>query len=141
MREINGCMVKGLGILKFSMAFLLMIIIFCSFLFAQKAAVKQLSTQSAAKNTADGQCRRRLRAVLYPFIPAKTEFFSTVETLFEAQNPNIDLEIVDLSENYYNTKKPKNIVDANADVYEIDSVFLYDFVNGKRIQEIGRAHV
>lgn len=77
-----------------------------------------------------------MQAVLYPFIPAKTEFFAQVEQLFEARNPGIDLQVIDLSENYYNTKKPKNIIDTNADVYEIDSVFLYDFVKNNRIQQL-----
>jgi thiamine pyridinylase len=77
-----------------------------------------------------------LRAALYPFIPRKAEFFDEVERAFEAKHPGIDLQIVDLGNNYYDPTEPDSITSAKADVYELDSVFLYDFVKGKRIQEL-----
>src|SRR6266849_1998160 len=89
-----------------------------------------------------GAQRRHLRVVLYPFIPEFTYAAETVKRLFEAENPNIELSVLDLSANYYAPPKagappdPTYIGDVQADVYELDSVFLADFVNGKKIQAL-----
>lgn len=99
------------------------------------ASCEQALSQSSAQ-------RRHLRVVLYPFIPEFTYAAETVKRLFEAENPNIELSLVDLSANYYAPPKagaapdPTYIGDAQADVYELDSVFLADFVNGKKIQAL-----
>lgn len=86
--------------------------------------------------------RRHLRVVLYPFIPEFTYVAETVKRLFEAENPKVELTILDLSSNYYAPPKeneppnPTYIGDAETDVYELDSVFLADFVNQKKIQAL-----
>lgn len=134
MKRFDRNFIKRLKNWSFLITSLFIVVGFCSPAFAQKEAVKD---PQISKTQSGDQCNRRvLRAVLYPFIPAKTEFFAQIEQLFEARNDKIDLQIVDLSENYYNTKKPKNIIETNADIYEIDSVFLYDFVKNKRIQQL-----
>lgn len=40
-----------------------------------------------------------LKVVLYPFVPAKDAYFRQIEADFEKQNPQIDLQIIDLSAN------------------------------------------
>jgi len=89
-----------------------------------------------------GAQRHQLRVVLYPFIPEFPYAAETVKRLFEAENPNIDLNILDLSANYYAPPKAGDppdktyIGDVQTDVYELDSVFLADFVNGKKVQAL-----
>lgn len=89
-----------------------------------------------------GNQRRHLRVALYPFIPEFTYAAETVKRLFEAENPKIELTILDLSGNYYAPPKdgappdPTYIGGVATDVYELDSVFLADFVKGNRIQPL-----
>lgn len=90
--------------------------------------------QSATETNSEP--RRRLRVVLYPYIPAKHEFFNMVEHAFECAEPQVDLEIIDLTDSYYDTENPKGLKAEKADIYEIDSIFLQDFVQGGRIQEL-----
>jgi thiamine pyridinylase len=59
-----------------------------------------------------------------------------VKSQFEASHPDIQLEIVDLSDNYYGPFAAQYIGCGDADVYELDSVFLYDFAVNKKIQEL-----
>jgi thiamine pyridinylase len=64
-----------------------------------------------------------------------------VKRLYESENPNVELTILDLSNNYYapdDDKKPDPayIGRIDTDVYELDSVFLADFVNGNKIQPL-----
>jgi thiamine pyridinylase len=85
--------------------------------------------------------KHQLRVVLYPFIPEFTTAADTVKRQFEAENPDIDLVIVDLSDNYYAPPKPGKhdptyIGEADTDVYELDSVFLADFVKAQKIQPL-----
>ncbi len=80
--------------------------------------------------------RRTLSVVLYPFIPAKADFFLQVKQDFEAKYPDIALNIIDLSDNYYSSTSDHYIGTTVADVYELDSVFLTDFVTTGRIQEL-----
>lgn len=85
---------------------------------------------------------RHLRIVLYPFIPEFAYAAETVKTAFEAANPDVELTILDLSANYYSPSKPTGppdrtyIGDVHADVYELDSVFLSDFVHKHKIQPL-----
>ncbi len=92
------------------------------------------STQPQSANASGSP--RTLRVVLYPFIPGFASFKSTVKSQFEASHPDIQLEIVDLSDNYYGPFAAQYIGCADADVYELDSVFLYDFAVNKKIQEL-----
>jgi thiamine pyridinylase len=79
---------------------------------------------------------RTLRIVLYPFIPGFDLFKNEVKSRFEQAHPDIQLEIIDLSDNYYGPFTSKYIGCTEADVYELDSVFLYDFAVNKKIQEL-----
>src|SRR6266852_3427603 len=104
-------------------------------------AVTVLDSCGQAPSQSDGQ-RHHLRVVLYPFIPEFTYAAETVKRLFEAENPNIEISVLDLSANYYappdvgGPPKPTYIGDVQADIYELDSVFLADFVNAKKIQAL-----
>lgn len=85
--------------------------------------------------------RQQLRVVLYPFIPEFTYAAETVKRLFEAENPDIELIVLDLSDNYYAPPKPGKtdpayIGNVQTDVYELDSVFLADFVKDQKIQPL-----
>jgi thiamine pyridinylase len=88
---------------------------------------------------------RHLRVVLYPFIPEFPYAAETVKRLFEAEHPDIELTILDLSANYYAPPEqgapadPTYIGNVQADVYELDSVFLADFVHDKKIQVLPEA--
>jgi thiamine pyridinylase len=81
--------------------------------------------------------RRELTASLYPFVPDASGMYWRLERDFEAAHPEIDLKIV-LNENYYDHRpdKAKGILFSNADVYEIDSVLLEDFITAKKIQPV-----
>jgi thiamine pyridinylase len=61
--------------------------------------------------------------------------------MFEKENPNIELTILDLTANYYAPPEPDKtdpsyIGDVRTDVYELDSVFLADFVKNNKIQPL-----
>lgn len=49
---------------------------------------------------------------------------------------DIQLEFQDLTSGYYDPTKKTFIEKVNADIYEIDSVFLADFANAAKIQEL-----
>ncbi len=80
--------------------------------------------------------RRPLRVVLYPFIPEFASAAETVKKSFEAENPDIELTILDLSSNYYAPGDATYVGQVDADVIELDSVFLADFVHHGKIQEL-----
>jgi thiamine pyridinylase len=80
--------------------------------------------------------RRKLKVALYPFIPEYEAAAEHIKEQFEAQNPDVELVILDLRSNYYGSSDPNYIGSTDADVYELDSVFLQDFVDGKKIQEL-----
>lgn len=109
--------------------------------FAIVASFLASSAQAQAQPNGSKQ-RRPLRVVLYPFIPEFTYAAETVKRLFEAENPNIELTILDLSANYYAPPKPTDppdptyIGNVQTDVYELDSVFLADFVNQNKIKPL-----
>jgi len=101
------------------------------------------STQLGLCRPAESQepHRQQLRVVLYPFIPEFTYAAETVKRLFEAENPDIELVVLDLSDNYYAPPKPGKtdptyIGNVQTDVYELDSVFLADFVKDQKIQPL-----
>lgn len=80
--------------------------------------------------------QRTLRVVLYPFIPEFTSAAETVKRAFEVENPGVNLSILDLSGNYYAPGDASYVGQVQADVIELDSVFLADFVHQHKIQEL-----
>lgn len=89
---------------------------------------------TASGFASDGQ--RTLRVVLYPYIPDKEAYFTDVKRTFEKLNPDIELELIDLSDNYYDESSPHAITNTDADVMEVDSVFLQDLVDAHDIQPL-----
>jgi len=98
--------------------------------------------EGAAKESvvASSPCDRDpLRVILYPFLPAKDAYFRHVEADFEEHNPTIDLQVVDLSGNYYDESLPGAVTNTPADVIELDSVFLDDFIGAGRVLALPRS--
>jgi thiamine pyridinylase len=93
---------------------------------------------SAGGATPPFRARRPLRVALYPFVPQMTGLFTRVEQSFENTYPEIDVQIIDLSDNYYDETSPHAITNTDADVYELDSVFIDDFVANGRIQPLAQ---
>jgi thiamine pyridinylase len=62
--------------------------------------------------------------------------FAHTEQSFEATHPEIDLQIIDLSDNYYDETSPHAITNTEADVLEVDSVFMEDLVTSGIIQPL-----
>jgi thiamine pyridinylase len=93
----------------------------------------QAQSQAASQKT-------QLRVVLYPFIPEFNYAADTVKRMFEKENPDIELTILDLGNNYYSPDKKDDvntyIGNVQADVYELDSVFLTDFVKQNKIKPL-----
>ncbi|MDC0748628.1 extracellular solute-binding protein [Polyangium mundeleinium] len=77
-----------------------------------------------------------MTVALYPFLPDYQSLFSDIEHSFERDHPDVDLQIIDLSSNYYNEDDPQAITNTDAQVYELDGVFLADFIDQKRIQAL-----
>jgi thiamine pyridinylase len=80
--------------------------------------------------------KRQLKAALYPFIPEFASAADTIKQTFEAQNPDVELVLLDLSSNYYDPTYEPYIENVQADVIELDSVFLADFIDKRKIQEL-----
>jgi thiamine pyridinylase len=80
--------------------------------------------------------RRALTVALYPFLPDHESLFSDIEHGFERAHPDVDLHIVDLSANYYNEDEPQAITNTNAQIYELDGVFLADFIDKSLIRPL-----
>lgn len=73
--------------------------------------------------------QRKLTAYLFPYLPQQESYYDKLEAKFEKLNPNIDLEIILDEEEYYYG----GLLSAEADVYEIDCIFLDDMVKKQRI--------
>jgi thiamine pyridinylase len=82
---------------------------------------------------------RKLRVVLYPYIPDFPAFRDAVKARFASEHPDVQLEVVDLTNNYYSPFSTDFIGSTKADVYEVDSVFLHDFVVNNKIQVLPAA--
>lgn len=98
-------------------------------------AIVALSLLSIAAQTSSPP-RRTLRVVLYPFVPDKIGLFWLVEQSFERRHPDVDLQILDLSDNYYDQDSPHAVTNTEADVLEVDSVFMQDLIDSREIQPI-----
>jgi hypothetical protein len=82
------------------------------------------------------KARRPLRVILYPFVPGKVGLFRHVEQSFEQSYPEVDLQIIDLSDNYYDEMAVHAVTNTDADILEVDSVFIQDLIDASRIQPI-----
>jgi thiamine pyridinylase len=79
-----------------------------------------------------------LRVVLYPFIPDYEGFKRQIAGEFAAlpQGKGIAIQFLDLADGYYDPSSQKFVGAAQADVYELDSVLLTDFVNQRKIRQL-----
>ena len=77
---------------------------------------------------------RPLTVVLYPYIPEYSTVQAELKKGFETLHPDIAINFLDLTSNYYDSKKPNYIGTTKADVYELDSVFLKEFVKQGKIK-------
>ena len=111
---------------------------FACFALAMCAGCQTPAQGQPAVNKVSAVVRRPLKVVLYPFVPAKDDLFYFVERTFEGspEGQDIDLQVIDLSANYYNPKKPSSIEATQADVYELDGVFADDFIAQKKIRAL-----
>jgi hypothetical protein len=89
------------------------------------ASIPETPTQTAA--------RRPLSAVIYNWIPNLDEYIATMEVDFEAQYPDIDLQIISLPDYYGN---PSGLFTAKADVWELDEGFLREFIAQDKLQPL-----
>ncbi len=96
----------------------------------------QWYTAGAVERGDQNGARRVLKVVLYPFVPDRIGLFYDICRDFEEKHDHIRVEIVDLTENYYDESKPKAVTNTDAAVYELDSVFVADFVKRNLIQPL-----
>jgi thiamine pyridinylase len=79
---------------------------------------------------------RTLRVALYPYIPGFDAAAEYIKRRFEAENPDVTLKIIDTRSDYYDYKADNYIEAVDADIYELDSVMLRDFVASGKIKEV-----
>lgn len=106
------------------------------FVFSQACTAAQ---SQPIQSTGESGARRVLVVSLYPYIPDAGSAYFAVEEAFERANPQIDLRIHLLADTYYDHRPDRrNILADEADVYEVDSVFLADFIAAGKIAPLGR---
>jgi hypothetical protein len=71
---------------------------------------------------------RPLTVALYPFIPEYSIVQAELKKSFQTLQPDIVVNFSDLTSNYYDSTKANYIGTTKADVYELDLVFLKEFV-------------
>ncbi|MHB8285779.1 MAG: type 2 periplasmic-binding domain-containing protein, partial [Caulobacteraceae bacterium] len=77
--------------------------------------------------------RRQLHVSLYPYIPDAAAAALSLKQGFERLHPDVVVDI-DLNANYYSLKPTdKGVLYENADVHEIDVVFLDDFIARRKL--------
>lgn len=76
--------------------------------------------------------KTKLTVLLYPWVPDYAHIAKVMEEKFEAENSGVDLVISEQNWNYY---EPGGL-DPVYDVYELDGIFLSDFVKAGRLQTI-----
>jgi thiamine pyridinylase len=84
----------------------------------------------------DDAGQRELTVALYPFIPEFATAANVIKKEFEAANPRIALNILDLRSNYYRPDEANSIETVDADVFELDSILLAQFIASKKIREL-----
>lgn len=90
------------------------------------------------KTTAAANQRRprTLRVALYPYIPGFDAAGEYIKQRYEAENPDVTLKVIDARSDYYDYNADNYIGAVDADVYELDSVLLRDFVASGKINEL-----
>ena len=73
-----------------------------------------------------------LSVLLYPWVPDYQHIAAVVESEFEAAHPEVDLVLAPPNRDYY---KPGGL-DKRYDVYELDTAYLPEFVQKKRLQAL-----
>ena len=77
----------------------------------------------------------KLTVLLYPWVPDYAHTAKVLETDFETENPTVDLVISEQNWEYYDAGG----LDAEYDIYELDGIFLQDFVRAGRLQPLNPA--
>jgi thiamine pyridinylase len=76
-----------------------------------------------------------LRVALYPYVPERKALFFELEAIFENSHPGVNVELVETPEwisDYYKG----GAEETRADVYELDTILLSDFVLSGRVAEL-----
>lgn len=76
--------------------------------------------------------KTKLTVLLYPWAPDYAHIAKVMEEKFEADNPSVDLVVSEQNWNYY---EPGGL-DAAYDIYELDGIYLHDFVQAGRLQPL-----
>jgi len=79
---------------------------------------------------------RTLRVALYPYIPGFDAAAEYLKLRYEAENPEVTLQVVDTRADYYDHNGNNYIGAVDADIFELDSVLMRDFVADGKIKEI-----
>jgi thiamine pyridinylase len=105
------------------------------------AFVTFIPASAATDTPTSGGGSRRLRVVLYPFIPDYEGFLRQITERFSAsaEGKGIEIEFVDLTNGYYDPSSNKFVGATQADVYELDSVLFNDFVDSSKIRPLPQA--
>ncbi len=74
-----------------------------------------------------------LRVALYPFVPDRVALFEKLESRFECDHPGVNVVLVsspNATDDYYADDKSahKGFQYVSADVYEIDTILLAEFI-------------
>jgi len=87
-------------------------------------------------HVSEAETRRVLHVSLYPFIPDASAAALTLKQGFEHLHPDVVVDI-SLNAHYYSPDpKDKGVLYEDADVHEIDSIFLQDFIERHRLQPL-----
>ena len=90
------------------------------------------------KSQTTESCQRTLKVSLYPYLPNVSDLYWKLEVEFERLHPDIEL-IIDLNSWYYyaqDSTRERGINFDEADVYELDCIFLKEFIEKGKIQKL-----
>ena len=101
------------------------------------AAALVIGLVLAAPIALHAEPRRVLHVSLYPYIPDPAGAALALKQGFERAHPDVIVEI-SLNTHYYSAKpEDKGVLYEDADVHEIDNVFLRDFLASHKLQPAG----
>ena len=100
-----------------------------------------VGTLLAAGTAAAAPARRVLHVSLYPYIPDAAAAALSLKQGFELQHPDVVVDVT-FNPNYYSPDPAdKGVLYEDADVHEIDVVFLDDFVSRRKLAALPAAFV